>query len=199
MIMSFFYLLLSKGYLLEQNREKDTPIPIFKSISQLVEENLFLIVTTFLLIFVLALIFIVLRKKKKIEITQEETEPTDPYEEALEGIETLQYQKPPLSAKPFVFRLSGILRIYVERVFKVPAMELTGEEFMKEIASHEFFRNRYDKILQEFIDQGDKIKYSKVKTDDGQMKLLLNTALHFVKDTHAKLQEEARITNDPKS
>jgi len=199
MIMSFFYLLLSKGYLLEQNREKDTPIPIFKTISQLVEENLFLIVTTFLLIFVLALIFIVLRKKKKIEITQEETEPTDPYEEALEGIETLQSQKPPLSAKPFVFRLSEILRIYVERVFKVPAMELTGEEFMKEIASHAFFRNRYDKILQEFIDQGDQIKYSKVKTDDGQMKLLLSTALHFVKDTHAKLQEEARITPAPKS
>jgi hypothetical protein len=199
MIMSFFYFLLNKGYLLDQNREKDTPIPIFKTISQLVEENLFLIISTFLLIFVLTLIFIVLRKKKKIEITQEEAEPTDPFEEALEGIETLQSQKPPLSAKPFVFRLSEILRIYVERVFKVPAMELTGEEFMKEIASHAFFRNRYDKILQEFIDQGDQIKYSKVKTDDGQMKLLLNTALHFVKDTHAKLQEEARIITDPKS
>ena len=199
MIMSFFYLLLSKGYLLDQNREKDTPIPIFKTVSQLVKENLFLIVTTFLLILVLALIFIALRKKKKIEITEAVAEPIDPYEEALEGIDTLQSQKPPLSAKHFVFRLSEILRIYVERVFKVPAMELTGEEFMKEIASHAFFRNRYDKILQEFIDQGDQIKYSKVKTDDGQMKLLLNTALHFVKDTHAKLQEEENIAPSPKS
>jgi cbb3-type cytochrome oxidase subunit 3 len=199
MIMSFFYLLLSKGYLLEQNREKDTPIPIFKTISQIVEENLFLIVTTFLLIFVLALLFIALRKKKKNEFTQEEAGPTDPYKEALEGIENLQSQKPPLSAKPFVFRLSEILRIYVEKVFKVPAMELTGEEFMKEIASHAFFMNRYDETLQEFIDQGDQIKYSKVKTDDGQMKLLLNTALHFVKDTHAKLQEEATITPAPNS
>ena len=197
--MSFFYLLLSKGYLLEQNREKDTPIPIFKTISQIVEENLFLIVTTFLLIFVLALLFIALRKKKKNEFTQEEAGPTDPYKEALEGIENLQSQKPPLSAKPFVFRLSEILRIYVEKVFKVPAMELTGEEFMKEIASHAFFMNRYDETLQEFIDQGDQIKYSKVKTDDGQMKLLLNTALHFVKDTHAKLQEEATITPAPNS
>ena len=72
-------------------------------------------------------------------------------------------------------------------------MELTGEEFMKEIASHTFFRNRYDKILQEFIDQGDQIKYSNEKTDDGQMKLLLNTALHFVKDTHIKLVEKENI------
>jgi hypothetical protein len=71
-------------------------------------------------------------------------------------------------------------------------MELTGEEFMKEIASHSFFKNRYDQSLREFIDQGDQIKYSKEKTDDGQMTLLLDTALHFVKDTHAKMLEKRK-------
>ena len=69
--MSFFYLLLSKGYLLDQNREKDTPIPIFKTVSQLVKENLFLIVTTLLLILVLALIFIALRERKKMKLPKQ--------------------------------------------------------------------------------------------------------------------------------
>lgn len=193
MIMNFFNLLLSKGYLLDQNRENDVPIPIFKSVSQLIEENLLLISIISLFFLVMALIFIGLKKRKQIELNHEEPEPSDPYEDALQGIESLQSQNPPLSPKPFVFRLSEILRIYVQRVFKVPAMELTGEEFMKEIASHTFFRNRYDKILQEFIDQGDQIKYSNEKTDDGQMKLLLNTALHFVKDTHVKLVEKENI------
>ena len=63
--------------------------------------------------------------------------------------------------KPFVFRLSEILRVYVERLFKLPAMELTGEEFMREIATHSFFKNRYESTLMEFIEQEDRIKYSK--------------------------------------
>ena len=94
-----------------------------------------------------------------------------------------------MSPKPFIFRLSEILRIYVEKVFNVPAMELTGEEFMREIASHSFFKNRYDEILREFIRQGDRIKYSEENFEDGEMNLLMQTALHFVQDTHEKLQD----------
>ena len=136
---------------------------------------------------------------KKTEINQVDPEPTDPYEDALEGIRSLQSQNPPLQAKPFVFRLSEILRIYVERVFQVPAMGLTGEEFMREIASNTFFKNRYDKILQEFIEQGDRIKYSKEDSDSGQMNLLMETALHFVKDTHKKLEESKDVSSKANS
>ena len=177
----------SKSYLLEANRQIDNTVPIFKSFSQLIQENLFPITSIMLLFLASAIIYFLIRKKKKTGNILDEPPPTDPYEDALQNIEKLQSQRPSLSPKPYVFRLSEILRIYVERVFQVPAMELTGEEFMKEIASHAFFTNRYDKILQEFIDQGDQIKYSKETADDGEMKQLLHTALHFVKDTHAKL------------
>ena len=187
MMKVFFNPIVSKSYLLEANRQIDNIVPIFKSFSQLIEQNLFPIATIILLFLASVIIYFLIRKKKKTGTTQDEPPPTDPYEDALQNIEKLQSQRPSLSPKPYVFRLSEILRIYVERVFQVPAMELTGEEFMKEIASHAFFRNRYDKILQEFIDQGDQIKYSKESADDGEMKQLLNTALHFVKDTHAKL------------
>ena len=193
--MKFSYFIAKKAYLLDSVREKDLPIPIFKSFSQILEENLtFLIFFCFLLL-ISFLVFLLIKRKKKTEINQIEPEPTDPYEDALDGIQSLQSQNPPLQAKPFVFRLSEILRIYVERVFRVPAMELTGEEFMREIASNSFFKNRYDKILQEFIEQGDRIKYSKENTEDGQMKRLLDTALHFVKDTHARLKYEITSSN----
>jgi hypothetical protein len=195
MMINSLSLLLNKGYLLEQNREQDSPIPIFKTFGQLLEENVLPISVFLIFLLLVALILIILKKNKQMKTDLNEPEPVDPFEEALSCIETLQSQRPPLSAKPFVFRLSEILRIYVERVFKVPAMELTGEEFMKEIASHSFFKNRYDQSLREFIDQGDQIKYSKEKTDDGQMTLLLDTALHFVKDTHAKMLEKEKIAH----
>lgn len=191
----FFNPIVSKSYLLEANRQIDNTVPIFKSFNQLIQENRFPIATVILLFLASVVIYFLIRKKKKTGTTADEPPPTDPYEDALQAIEKLQSQRPSLSSKPYVFRLSEILRIYVERVFQVPAMELTGEEFMKEIASHAFFRNRYDKILQEFIDQGDQIKYSKESADDGEMKQLLHTALHFVKDTHAKLLADETAPN----
>ena len=194
--MNNFFLIAKKAYLLDSNREEDLPIPIFKSFLQLIEENLFFIVLSIFIIITVLFLILLLRKKKNGESNEKEPEIIDPYEDALSNIQSLQDQKPVLSAKPFVFRLSEILRIYVERVFKVPAMELTGEEFMREIASHSFFKNRYDKILQEFVDQGDRIKYSKENSEDGQMNLLLETALHFVKDTHEKLEEAKKVPSN---
>lgn len=197
--MVTFFLTINKAYLLDSNREEDLPIPIFKSFSQLVEENLFIISLSILIIITVLIFILFLRRKKKGESKEKEPKKIDPYQDALSNIQSLQDQKPVLSAKPFVFRLSEILRIYVERVFKVPAMELTGEEFMREIASHTFFKNRYDKILQEFVDQGDRIKYSKENSEDGQMNLLLETALHFVKDTHKKLEEAKNVPSNSQS
>ena len=195
MMKTFLNPMLSKSYLLDSDRHIDQTVPIFKSFSQLIQEYLFPITTIVLLILAFIITYFLIRKKKKTSKILDEPLPTDPYEDALQEIEKLQSQRPSLSPKPYVFRLSEILRIYVERVFQVPAMELTGEEFMKEIASHTFFRNRYDKILQKFINQGDQIKYSKESADDGEMKQLLHTALHFVKDTHAKLlADEATLS-----
>jgi hypothetical protein len=194
--MKNFFLIVNKAYLLDSNREADLPIPIFKSFSQLIEENLSLVVLIICTIIAVLFLILLLRKKKNGESSEKEPEIIDPYKDALSNIQSLQDQKPILSAKPFVFRLSEILRIYVERVFKVPAMELTGEEFMREIASHNFFKNRYDKILQEFVNQGDRIKYSKENSEDGQMNLLLETALHFVKDTHKKLEEAKNVPSN---
>ena len=193
--MTILNLLASKGYLLDLNREIDQPVPIYKSFSQVMQENLVPILGIILILVIAFLIFLILRKRKRTDSTEEIQVQIDPYEDALNEIQGLQKQHPPLSSKPFVFRLSEILRIYVERVFKVPAMELTGEEFMREIASHSFFKDRYDQVLREFIDRGDRIKYSQEDEDDGQMKLLLENALHFVKDTHIKLQESQNPTS----
>jgi cyanate lyase len=198
-IMKKFDFIKNKAYLLDSKREEDLPIPIFKSFAQLIEENQLLIIVTISLIVSILILILFIKKRKKDESHDPKPEPTDPYEDALLNIKSLQNQNPSLPAKPFVFRLSEILRIYVERVFKVPAMELTGEEFMREIASHTFFQNRYDKILREFIEQGDRIKYSKEDSDSGQMNLLMETALHFVKDTHKKLEESKDVSSKANS
>jgi hypothetical protein len=185
---------LQKAYLLDPSVESDNPLPVFKSVGEIVSENL-----TLLLVILSSLIFFLVAwylLKKKNQQTQEEelSTPTDPFEDAIESIHQLQKQSPRLLPKPFVFKLSEILRIYIERLFRFPAMELTGEEFMREIASHSFFQNRYEDLLREFVERGDRVKYSEESIDGTETDHLLDSALHLVKDIHAKLEEEKKVT-----
>ena len=174
--------------------QKDEPISLFKPLTQILSENIHY-VGLFVIIGFCIFIPLHFLRKRDHSLTEEVVEvPVDPYEEAIRSIADLQSSKPALQPKPFVFRLSEILRVYVEKRFKVPAMELTGEEFMREIVSHAFFRNRYEKLLGEFVDRGDRVKYSKEIIDEEEMNQLLNTALHFVEDTHLKLQEQTGRT-----
>jgi hypothetical protein len=78
--------MVNKGYLLDSEREKDLPIPIFKSFSQLLEENLFFLILFCLILLSFSLVFLFIKRNKKTEINQVDPEPTDPYEDALEGI-----------------------------------------------------------------------------------------------------------------
>ena len=45
-------------------------------------------------------------------------------------------------------------------------------------------------FTSEFVERGDRVKYSKELMGQDEMKQLLNTALHIVEDTHMRLEEE---------
>ena len=177
-----------KPYLLDSSVQSDDPLSIYKSLWQILYEN-----TTLILILVgvvlATIIFLLCKKKKKAEEPKLPVEITiDPYEEALQAIQELQANKTQIQPKPFVFRLSEILRIYVQRRFKMPAMELTGEEFIIEIVSNPFFSGNYEELLREFVNLGDRVKYSKETTEKSQINLLLDSAIHFVTDSHNRLK-----------
>ena len=184
------------SYLLEQSFEKDAPIPIFKHWIDILRENwipLLLLLLTILL--GIAIWYFLKNRKQKVE-EKIETTPTDPYEDAIQAISALQKKKS-LAPKPLVFRLSEILRVYVERLFHLPAMELTGEEFIREVAGHSFFKDRYEESLENFIRQGDRIKYSKQEVTEETTNQLLQLALNLVKDTKQKLDEEQQSSEVP--
>ena len=192
------YLLNSEKvpYLLDSNLQTDSPLPVYKTFLQIFEENLYSILILLFFILLVLLIWRILKKKKLNSEKIETTPPSDPFEDAIKAITALQNQKQ-IEPKPFVFKLSEILRLYVERLFSFPALELTGEEFMKEIVSHSFFKNRYENTLRDFVVQGDIIKYSRELVSEKTTDQLLELALHFVKDTHARLVEEKKNGEGP--
>lgn len=186
----------NKPYLLDPTVESDGPLKIYKSFWQILLENYTWISILSLALITTVIVFYFIRKRKKSSQTETIEESVDPYEEALLAIEELQGRKLKIEPKPFVFRLSEILRIYVQKRFQMPAMELTGEEFIVEIVSNPFFSRNYEDLLRDFVDQGDLVKYSKETTENRQINQLLDSALFFVKDTNKRIEEQEQSKDD---
>ncbi len=187
--LNFF---LNESYLLDSSYLSDSPLPVFKTFQDILKENLTALVLLFVFLGLVITVWFYL-KYKKLKIPEVETEVfSDPYEDALIAIADLQKKSSHLNPKPLLFKLSEILRVYVERLFLFPAMELTGEEFMREIASHSFFDDDFESLLKDFVSRGDRIKYSEETIDEQETKDLLNSALQFVKEANTKFEQEKK-------
>jgi hypothetical protein len=178
-----------KPYLLDPNILVDSPIPILKSFSQLAKENLWVILLLCLVALVSFLYYFIRKKDSAPQTTEENLSTIDPYLEALEQLKILDSQKPRPETKPFIFRLSEILRLYVERQFNIPAMECTGEEFIQEISEHPLLRERFEEALNQFVHKGDRIKYSTDQFDLKDLDQLLVSARDFIKQAHDEWQK----------
>ena len=171
---------LDKPYLLDPNVLVDIPVPIFKTFTQLIKENFWGFSLLLGILVGSTLIYILKKKKKAAKEIEKVEEQIDPFSEALEQINKLISASPRLPSKPFIFRLSEILRLYVERQFKLPAMEKTGEEFLVEISSHPLLKQKFKSTLSDFISKSDLIKYSQKEFAYKELELLLESAKNFI-------------------
>ena len=179
-----------KPYLLDPKIETDTPLPVFKSVSEILGEHIWWI--TFLALLLIGLSVIWIWKKRLSDRPTEKVEAPriDPYAEAMRELDALQSLNPQPLAKPYVFKLSEILRLYVERKFSLPALEQTGEEFIREVLVHPFLQKNFEQPLRAFVDKGDRIKYSPVSCDGHELKELLESAKSFIHSAQSKWEKE---------
>lgn len=180
-----------KPYLLDPNVLADTPLPIFKSFTDLIDENLWSILTILVILFT-GIAFFIFKKKKIAEvIPQPRQDPIDPFKDALKQIESLAQTSPRPAAKPFIFKLSEILRLYVERQFNLPALESTGEEFIRKVSLHPLLRQKFETTLKLFVQRGDRIKYSTEHSNEKEVLELLQSARDFI--NQAQVEHESQI------
>ena len=181
-----------KPYLLDQNLEKDIPLPIFKSIGQILSEHMWVLIIFAALLVALLIIW---KWKRKPDASAGKTTtppPIDPFEEAMRAFTKLESLQPRPAPKPYIFKLSEILRLYIERKFNLPAMEQTGPEFLQDIQQHPFLRKHFKENLHEFVLHSDRIKYSSEKFDDAELLSLLKSARSFVEEAQNKHEKELR-------
>ncbi len=78
----------------------------------------------------------------------------------------------------------------------MPAMEKTGEEFIQEVSIHPLLRQKFEMPLREFVQRGDRIKYSAENFDSKELSNLLDSAREFVCDAQKDWEEKRRIDEE---
>lgn len=99
--------------------------------------------------------------------------------------------------KVFYYRVSGILRGYIERRFRVSAPEMTTEEFLMTAAGSEQFQPNTRAELQRFLEACDLVKYARYEPDPAEPIGLLRTAGEFVDRTRVADDDSEGVADAP--
>jgi hypothetical protein len=94
----------------------------------------------------------------------------------------------------FFVRLSGIIRRYLEDRFGLRSPELTTEEFLDELAKSPDLVRGHQRLLREFLNRADLVKFAHLVPDPSDVELSLDNARRFLETTRdAAAMEPARV------
>ena len=87
----------------------------------------------------------------------------------------------------FYYRLSDIVRGYVERRFAVSAPEMTTEEFLAAVATDNRFEARHTKELDRFLGACDLVKYARHEPAPDDADAMLKATRRFIEETRERV------------
>ncbi len=95
--------------------------------------------------------------------------------------------------KEYFYRLSNILRFYIERRFGVMAPERTTEEFLYEITKNRLFADGHKVLVKDFMEQCDLVKFAKYGPDKDEINGAFNAAKRLVDETKEVVEINSNI------
>lgn len=87
--------------------------------------------------------------------------------------------------KEFFSELSLIVRHYVEDRFDIRAPEMTTEEFLESVKASDELRSEQKKVLREFLEQSDMVKFAKYGPAPEEIKMNFAAARRFIDETRS--------------
>jgi hypothetical protein len=108
-----------------------------------------------------------------------------PHEWAFEQLQRLADEQLVEQAQvhEFYYRLSMIVRMYIERRFNLRAPEQTTEEFLVEVRRNSLLATRYRDMLGQFLAACDMVKYALYEPQVDEIEQVFNAARDFVDQT----------------
>ena len=158
---------------------------VFKIEDVKVEQSDILWLWVALAVVILAAIFFALRNKQSTKIKL-----VSAWDEAAGALKALE-QEQNLNDERFFVRLSDILRLYIQKRFKLPATEKTSQEFIVQVRNENLLKEEHKRSLENFLSTADMVKFAKMAADSKQRQDCLNMAGTFVKETIPRIPEGA--------
>ena len=104
--------------------------------------------------------FLLKRKRRGKAKKEKPTKPIDPYEEVLQALKEASKKLDVVNPKPFAFFLTDAVRLYLSRVFRLPAPECTTQELLQQLPwCTELTDDLRTKITQ-FLQRCDLVKFT---------------------------------------
>lgn len=134
-----------------------------------------------------------IRKRKKRDKRQErELIIRSPHEIAYELLEGLLKEDMIAKGliKEYYYRLTGIVRHYIENRFGLLAPERTTEEFLGELAHTNKLHDTHKRLMREFLERCDMVKYATYGPSKPEIQEAYDAAKRFVDETRERLEEK---------
>lgn len=140
---------------------------------------------------------LVYKFKKRSKIQERQFIKRTPHETAYELLERLS--KEDLIAKGLVreyyYRITKILRHYIEARFGLLAPERTTEEFLTEMAHTNQLDATHKILIREFLERCDMVKYAKYGPSNLEIKETYDAAKRFIDETKERLKEKVVVAD----
>ena len=139
----------------------------------------------------LTLLIIYLVKRLKRKKREAPYIPRPAHELAYDALTELELQKLPQHGrvKEFYFRLSNIVRHYLEGRFSLKAPEMTTEEFLYFLRESDKLNSEHKELLKAFLNHCDMVKFAKYGPTQQEIDESFKSAKRLVDET--KLVQEA--------
>lgn len=135
-------------------------------------------------------IYLLKRRKKKEKIVQDYDPKVPPYLIALEDLKKLENEKlwQKGQIKKYYTLLTEIVRLYLERQFKIPALEMTSDEILQSLKSYKNPENKqinFDddiiNLLRTVFNIADMVKFAKYQSLPDENDLCMKNSVEIVK------------------
>lgn len=139
--------------------------------------------------------WLIRKRKTSPKRREQESIKRPPHEVAYELLERLS--KEDLIArgliKEYYYRITDIIRHYIEGRFGLLAPERTTEEFLLEMAHTNKLNDTHKLLIQEFLEQSDMVKYARYGPSKAEIQETYDAAKRLIDETRECLEEKEVI------
>ncbi|HRZ97365.1 MAG TPA: hypothetical protein P5084_07395 [Paludibacter sp.] len=135
-------------------------------------------------------------RKKPVFESQNKTPELPPHVIAIAGLDKIKSEKlwQQNRTKEYHTELTDVLRVYIEKIYDIPCMEMTSEEILSHLNFLRFEQKSAYTSLKNILHLADLVKFAKWNALIDEHELSLNNAYLFVNQTKKEEPETVEVT-----